>query len=29
MLKKNTGYMSCEQFQRLQSDIRSYLDEGL
>ena len=29
MLKKNTGYMACEQFQRLQSDIRSYLDEGL
>ena len=29
MLKKNTGYMSCEQFQRLQSDISSYLDEGL
>ena len=26
MLKKNTGYMSCEQFQRLQSDIRDYLD---
>ena len=25
MLKKNTGYMSCEQFQRLQSDIHNYL----
>ena len=25
MLKKNTGYMSCEQFQRLQSDIYNYL----
>lgn len=25
MLKKNTGYASSEQFQRLQSDIRSYL----
>ena len=29
MLKKNTGYMSCEQFQRLQSDIRAYLNERL
>ena len=25
MLKKNTGYMACEQFQRLQSDIHNYL----
>lgn len=25
MLKKNTGYMSCEQFRRLQSDIHNYL----
>lgn len=29
MLKKNTGYMACEQFQRLQSDIRAYLNERL
>ncbi len=26
MLKKNTGYMSSEQFRRLQSDIQDYLD---
>ena len=29
MLKKNTGYMSSEQFRRLQNDIRSYLDKSL
>ena len=29
MLKKNTGYMACEQFLRLQSDIRAYLNERL
>ena len=26
MLKKNTGYMSSEQFRRVQEDIRNYLD---
>ena len=26
MLKKNSGYMTSEQFRRLQDDIRSYLD---
>ena len=26
MLKKNTGYMTSEQFRRLQEDIRQYLD---
>lgn len=29
MLKKNSGYMSSEQFRRVQDDIRAYLDEGL
>ena len=29
MLKKNTGYISSEQFRRLQSDIHRYLDESL
>ena len=29
MLKKNTGYMSSEQFRRLQDDIRNYLDKSL
>ena len=27
MLKKNTGYMSSEQFRRVQEDIRNYLDQ--
>jgi hypothetical protein len=27
MLKKNTGYISSEQFQRVQADIRHYLDQ--
>ena len=26
MLKKNHGYMLCEQFQRIQEDIRAYLE---
>jgi antibiotic biosynthesis monooxygenase (ABM) superfamily enzyme len=25
MLKKNTGYISSEQFRRIQDDIRTYL----
>ena len=29
MLKKNTGYISSEQFRRLQDDIHRYLDESL
>ena len=28
MLKKNSGYMMCEQFRRVQEDIRTYLDES-
>jgi hypothetical protein len=28
MLKKNNGYISCEQFRRLQDDIRRFLDAG-
>ena len=27
MLKKNTGYMSSEQFRQVQEDIRNYLDQ--
>jgi hypothetical protein len=27
MLKKNTGYMSSEQFRQVQDDIRNYLDQ--
>ena len=27
MLKKNNGYMVCEQFHRLQADIQNYLDD--
>ena len=27
MLKKNTGYMSSEQFRRVQADIQNYLDQ--
>ena len=27
MLKKNTGYISSEQFRRVQEDIRNYLDQ--
>jgi hypothetical protein len=29
MLKKNTGYVFSEQFQRLQSDVRNYLTNEL
>ena len=29
MLKKNTGYMVCDQFRRLQDDIRVYLDPSV
>ena len=26
MLKKNNGYMSSEQFRRIQEDVRNYLE---
>jgi hypothetical protein len=29
MLKKNNGYMSSEQFRRIQEDIRTYLDKDI
>jgi hypothetical protein len=28
MLKKNTGYLTSEQFRRLQDDVRRYLESG-